>query len=107
MGLGWLMLFGPAVESASFAFLAPVLAWAVVEPAGPWRRWLALASAGLVLVLGWNAVGGLLRPSFPAVVGALPLGTCLFLVWLISRPCVQHSRQIPAIAAIPVPRPQA
>jgi len=86
MGLGWLMLFGPAVESASFAFLAPVVAWAVVQPGtGPVRRSLAGVSAFLILILGWNAVGGLLRPVFPAVLGALPLGTCLILLWLVTR----------------------
>ncbi len=91
MGLGWLMLFGPAVESASYAFLAPVLAWAVVEPgSGPVRRTLAVTSALLILVLGWNAVGSLLRPAFPAVVAALPLGTCLFLIWLVTRPAPEY-----------------
>ena len=33
MGLAWLMLFGPAVEHATYGFLAPVLAWAVVQHA--------------------------------------------------------------------------
>ncbi len=80
------MLFGPAVEHAGFAFLAPVLAWAVVEPAcGRVRRSLVLLSAGLILLLGWSAVGGLFRSSFPAVVAALPFGTCLLLVWLLTR----------------------
>ena len=36
-------------------------------------------------VRGWNAVGGPLRPVFPAVVGALPVGTCLFVLWLLTR----------------------
>lgn len=92
MGLGWLMLFGPAVESASFAFLGPVLSWAVVEPAGGLRRMLAFISALLILVLGWSAVNGLLRPTFPAVVSALPLGTCLFVGWLITARRVDSSR---------------
>lgn len=87
IGLVWLMLFGPAVESAGFAFLAPVLAWAVVEPGtSRARRALALLAAGLILVVGCHAVSSLLRPSFPVVVATLPLGTCLVLVWLLTRP---------------------
>jgi hypothetical protein len=83
MGLAWLMLFGPAVEHATYVFLAPALAWAAAQRCA-WRpaRPLALASLGLVLVFGW---GALLR-SFPAaqpfLLAALPLGTALFAVWL-------------------------
>jgi hypothetical protein len=31
MGLAWLMLFGPAVEHATYVFLAPPLLWALLE----------------------------------------------------------------------------
>ena len=87
IGLVWLMLFGPAVEWAGFAFLAPVLVWAVVEPAtARVRQTLALLAAGLILVVGCHPVSMLLRPVLPGgVVGDLPLGTCLVLVWLLTR----------------------
>jgi hypothetical protein len=83
MGIAWLMLFGPAVEHATYGFLAPVLAWAAVERCD-WRPARPVLGAALVLILvcGW---GALLR-SWPAasavLLTALPLGTALFTVWL-------------------------
>src|SRR5262249_25565000 len=34
-GCGWLLLLGPSAEHASYAFLGPALAWALVQP----RSW--------------------------------------------------------------------
>jgi hypothetical protein len=86
-GMAWLMLFGPAVEHATYVFLAPMLAWAVVQheewPAG---RLLIGAAAVLILVLGWGAVSRQASVAWPAggplLVAALPVGTSLFLLWL-------------------------
>ena len=84
MGFAWLMLFGPAVEHATYVFLAPVLAWAWLERAA-WRRgrWLITTALVLILFLGWGAVTRALLPVAPAVLAALPLGTALFVVWLL------------------------
>ena len=83
MGLAWLMLFGPAVEHATYVFLAPPLAWAVLErQAWPLGRGLILASFALIMVLGWGALTRLL-PTWPILLTALPAGTTLFLLWLL------------------------
>lgn len=83
MGLAWLMLFGPAVEHATYVFLAPPLAWAVLErQAWLLGRGLILASFTLVMVLGWGALTRLL-PSWPILLTALPAGTTLFVLWLL------------------------
>src|SRR5579875_3796619 len=84
MGLAWLMLFGPAVEHATYVFLAPPLLWALLDRgAWPHGRGLIWASFTLIMVLGWGAVPRLLTPDWPLVLTALPAGTALFALWLI------------------------
>jgi hypothetical protein len=84
MGLAWLMLFGPAVEHATYVFLAPPLLWALLESrAWPLGRGLIWASFTLVMVLGWGAVTRRLAPEWPIVLTALPAGTALFALWLV------------------------
>ncbi len=84
MGLAWLMLFGPAVEHPSYVFLAPVLNWALLERDAPRRgRWLVVAGFVLVMVLGWDAVGRSVPILAPALLAVLPIGTTLFIGWLI------------------------
>jgi hypothetical protein len=83
-GCAWLMLFGPAVEHATFVFLAPVLAWATLDQEGePSTRPLALAAGILVLFFGFGSVARLFGESIPLTLTALPAGTALFYVWLI------------------------
>lgn len=95
MGFAWLMLFGPAVEHATYVFLAPVLAWAWLERgAWPRGRWLITLAMVLVLVLGWGAVTRALLPAAPAVLAALPFGTSLFVVWLLGAGI--HRRRPPS-----------
>jgi hypothetical protein len=52
MGSGWMVLCGPATESATYLVLAPALAWAVLEAAGRpgVLRAGALAAYGLLAV---------------------------------------------------------
>jgi alpha-1,2-mannosyltransferase len=84
MGLAWLMLFGPAVEHATYVFLAAPLLWALLErPAWPHGRGLIWASFTLIMILGWGAVTRLLAPEWPIVLTALPAGTALFILWLL------------------------
>jgi Glycosyltransferase family 87 len=83
MGLAWLMLFGPAVEHATYVFLAPPLVWAVLERrAWPLGRGLIWASFALIMILGWGAVSRLLG-MWPVLLITLPAGTALFALWLI------------------------
>jgi hypothetical protein len=89
MGLAWLMLFGPAVEHATYVFLAPPLLWAFLERrAWPHGRGLILAAFVLIMILGWGAVSRLL-PAWPILLTTLPAGTALFALWLIgyARAC--------------------
>ena len=67
------MLFGPAVEHATYVFLAPPLAWALLERrAWPLGQGLILASFALIMILGWGAVSRLL-PAWPMLLTASPL----------------------------------
>ncbi len=82
LGSAWLMLLGPAVEAPTYAFLAPFLAWAVVQPgAWPGGVTLARAAAVLVFVLGWGTLTRPLWGAVPLLAAALPLGSGLFLAW--------------------------
>jgi hypothetical protein len=86
-GLAWLMLFGPAVEHATYVFLAPALMWAVVQREMWGRgRGLVLAAFALVMLLGWGAVARAVMNVWPAggplLLAALPLGSALFVLWL-------------------------
>jgi hypothetical protein len=84
MGLAWLMLFGPAVEHATFVFLAPPLLWALLERrAWPHGQGLIWASFLLIMVFGWGVVARLLAPDWPVLLTALPAGTALFALWLV------------------------
>ncbi len=83
MGLAWLMLFGPAVEHATYVFLAPPLAWALLERrAWPHGQGLIVASFTLIMILGWGALTRLL-PMWPILLTALPAGTAVFALWLV------------------------
>jgi hypothetical protein len=84
MGLAWLMLFGPAVEHATYVFLTAPLAWALLERrTWPHGQGLILASFALIMVLGWGAMTRLLSPEWPILLTALPAGTALYAIWLI------------------------
>jgi len=84
MGLTWLILFGPAVEHATYVFLAPPLMWALLErDVWPHGRGLILASFGLIVLLGWGALSRLLSPDWPVLLTMLPAGTTLLAFWLI------------------------
>jgi hypothetical protein len=84
MGMGWLMLFGPATEHATYVFLTPALCWGLVErDAWPRGRRLIGAAFVLVMILGWGALTRPLEPVVPLLVASLPLGAALFMAWLV------------------------
>jgi hypothetical protein len=84
LGTAWLMLFGPAVEHPTYTFLAPSLAWALLEGSA-WRRgrWLIASAFVLIAVLGWEPLVHPLLSRMPLLLAALPVGTALFAVWLV------------------------
>ena len=84
MGMAWMMLFGPAVEHPTYAFLAPSLGWAVLQREAWARgRWLSAGAFVLIAVLSWEGLGRQLLGDLPLVAAPLPLGSLLFTVWLI------------------------
>jgi hypothetical protein len=84
LGSAWMMLFGPAVEHATYVFLAPWLCWALLQPGASATERLLSALAGvLVLILGWGTLTAPLLEMLPGLLVALPLGTGLFALWLV------------------------
>jgi hypothetical protein len=105
-GMAWLMLFGPAVEHATYVFLAPMLAWAVVQrEEWPGGRLLIGTASVLILLLGWGAVSRQAAVAWPAVgpllVAALPVGTGLFLLWLAGYAAACRPRPPFEVPALP------
>jgi hypothetical protein len=106
LGCGWLMLFGPAVEHAGFAFLAPFQAWALTDATALRRsgfggRALLYASAVCVLVFGWGALTRPIADAVPLVLTTLPVGTALFVIWLILDSRRPTAKEAGNIATVP------
>jgi hypothetical protein len=102
LGATWSMLLGPAVEMPTYVFLAPLLAWAVVQrEAWPSGRRLIEVAVVLVLVLGWRSLTRPLWDMVPWLVLALPLGSTLFLVWIIGF-CGASRSQLLGLASGPL-----
>ena len=83
MGLAWLMLFGPAVEHATYVFLTPVLNWALLQRDRRRGRWLIGTAFVLVMFLGWDVFTLNVMETAPILLTVLPVGTALFTLWLI------------------------
>jgi hypothetical protein len=98
LGAAWLMVFGPASEHATYVFLAPSLAWALVDiEAWPRARWLVMVAGVLILGLGW---GVLARTAHAALLlTALPAGAMLFAIWIVGYSAVSGRRPKTSLAA--------
>jgi hypothetical protein len=82
LGAAWLMVFGPASEHATYVFLAPSLAWALVDTeTWPRARWLAMAAGLLILGLGWGELER--RLNVTLLFAALPIGALIFAIWAV------------------------
>ncbi len=92
LGACWMLLLGPASEAPTYVFLAPFLAWGLVQrQRWPEVRRLIEAAGLLLLVFGW---GDLTRPWWnqaPWLILILPAGVILVFIWLITV----HSRLRP------------
>ncbi len=84
MGMAWLMLLGPSTEHPTYVFLAPSLALALHHKQLGWRRVVLWLSACLILVLGWSSLTEPIQNLYPWTLTALPVGTLLYVVWLIA-----------------------
>ncbi len=86
LGMVWILLFGPASEFPTFAFIAPFLGWAWLERK-TWDngKFLLTASLLLILFLGWQNFTFPLRNHLPVLLSALPAGTICFAFWLIMQ----------------------
>ena len=96
--LAWLMLFGPAVEHAGYAFLAPVLAWTLVDRTQPLPSRVLFLLAGILILAVAPLSSGLLR------LAALPLGSLTFFLGLfLCHPVVCNMATIRACERKPHP----
>jgi hypothetical protein len=86
LGTCWMLLFGPATEDATYAMIAPPLAFALVQTfhqnTAWWMRVLVCASFALLLLgLILNAFFGLKKT--PTLMSVQPFGALLFAVYSV------------------------
>jgi hypothetical protein len=72
-----------------------------MAPAGPRGRLLPVSALVLTTVFGWGEVARRLMDAAPVVLAALPLGTTLFILWLI----VHGGRRPPSSAVAILHKP--
>jgi predicted neuraminidase len=84
MGLCWVLLFGPAVEYNTYVLLGPVIVWALLGGLVT-RQAPALPVVAYILVtfIGAGGVERALLGVSHLFSAALPVGTSLFVLWLI------------------------
>jgi hypothetical protein len=101
LGTCWMLLFGPATEDATYAMIAPVLSFAMVQAFSQittsWMRAL-LCLSYLVLLVGLivNAFFGLKKT--PYSMSVQPLGALLFagytVIWVFSSSLWRSAREV-------------
>ncbi len=88
LGVSWILVLGPVVESSTFQLLAPSLAWSLVASVreSSWSaRRLILAGSGLLFVLA-AALGSLGNTADLSIIGIHPMASTLYFVYLLSEP---------------------
>jgi len=92
----WVILFGPTTEEATYAVIAPAIAWALVDafrrPAGRGTRFLLIASIVLMGPLATDVFGSAVR-IFATAHGSQPIGGLLFFAYLLARTGRTHHEQ--------------
>lgn len=85
VGAAWALVLGPAVEYNTFVVLAPMISWAVLE-AFEFRRGRVLAATAffMTMILASGAIERALLRLSSAALFILPVGTVLFVGWLVS-----------------------
>jgi len=85
---GWVVLFGPATESCTYAVAAPAVAWLLIEAFRKKSAWLArgtlLASLILMGPLVTDLFGTTIR-NFANEHGSQPLGALVLCLYLLVR----------------------
>jgi alpha-1,2-mannosyltransferase len=98
LGVTWMMVLGPVVESSTFLLLAPSLAASIVGALQDrqWRlRTLPLAGSA-ILFMAAVLLGGVANTAKLHIVGIHPLASLLYFVYLLteSRPNAFESQQL-------------
>ena len=84
LGAAWLMIFGPAVEYNTYVVLAPMITWALMDALQADRGRLLIGAAfAMAMVLGAGAVERAWVDACPLAYAVLPVGSCLFVLWLL------------------------
>lgn len=99
LGVCWILVLGPVVESSTFQLLAPSLAWSLLaslrESTWPPRRWL-LTGSGLLFILA-AGLGSFGNTADLHILGIHPMASSLYFSYLLTEPRPQQS----AVSATP------
>jgi hypothetical protein len=84
-GIGYLLLFGPAIESPTYVLIAPIVAWAVLEAfATRCGRIVAVTVFVLMTAFMDGGTERALARLTPAAAVGLPASTLLLMFWLMA-----------------------
>jgi hypothetical protein len=104
--LCWAVVFGPATENATFAVLAPALAWSgvvVAERPGAWRERIWLGACVYLTGLASSDAGGPFRVFFDRLC-APSIGAAMYGGFLVAE-LVRSRREPQATARVPDSEP--
>jgi hypothetical protein len=101
----WVALFGQATESCTYAVMAPVIAWSVVDafsrPASWFARTALLCSLLMMGPLVTDMFGPVVR-KFAVSHGSQPLGAALFVLYALGRMIRETRKQGERTTRIPM-----
>ena len=80
----WQMVFGPATEPNTFGLIAPLSAWALLTCLEEKRGRIVMGVAFVLMVAAnFSVVEASLRPIFPLITAAHPIGVLLLAGWFL------------------------
>ncbi len=99
----WVLLFGPATESSTYAVAAPAVAWAVADAFRRRSAWVVrLMLIASLLLMGpvCTDLAGTTLCNFARTYGSEPVGALLFLACLVAQ-AAREGRAVPSPANRP------
>ena len=97
LGVSWILVLGPVVESSTFQLLAPSLAWSLVAllRAPVWSaRSLVLGGSTLLFILA-AAIGSFGNTAKFHVIAIHPMASMLYFVYLLTEPRPTEQSALP------------
>lgn len=97
LGVTWMLVLGPVVESSTFMLLAPCLAFSIVgaiqDSTRDLRKLLLVGSA--MLFVAAALLGAIANTAHLNISGIHPMASVLYFAYLLLEPCPQSAAAVP------------